>query len=84
MKREDFVKLAIEKHGDNYDFSLLPEEMKTKEKVPIICRVHGVFYKDFEHFVNRGVGCPLCSRSSRLIRPSPRDPLSPSPTTSWA
>lgn len=65
MKKDDFIKRAREIHGDKYDYSLLPEEFGTKEKVTIICPEHGEFLKDFGHHYYRKQGCPECAGKKR-------------------
>lgn len=65
MLKEEFTKKAEEVHGNKYDYSLLPEEMRTKEKVTIICPIHGKFEKDFEHHIGRKQGCPACAGRAR-------------------
>lgn len=46
--------------GNKYDYSLIVSVNSKKEKVPIICPIHGVFYKDYIHHVQRKQGCPEC------------------------
>ena len=82
MKRDVFIREATEKYSTKYDFSLLPDEMKAKEKVPIICPIHGKFYKDFQHFVKRGSECPLCSKRKRYTVEEFRNACAELPHTS--
>ena len=65
MKRDIFIKKAIEIHGESYDYSLIPEEFKTKDKLPIICPKHGIFYKDASHHIYSKQGCPECMGRKR-------------------
>lgn len=66
---EKFIKLAKDKHGDRYDYSLVgfPLPMK-QQKIPIICKKHGIFYQDIHNHLS-GSGCPKCksSRGENLI-----------------
>lgn len=56
---EEFIKLAKEKHGDKYDYSLV--EYKSKEDdVNIICKKHGVFSQKAALHL-KGSGCRACS-----------------------
>lgn len=64
IRRESFIANSIEAHGDRYDYSKVPNIIKTNEKVPIICKVHGVFLQTPYHHANRKQGCPLCNESS--------------------
>jgi len=57
---EDFIKGAILKHGDKYDYS--KSVYKNIEKnVIIICPEHGEFQQT-PHSHLRGGGCPVCAR----------------------
>ena len=49
----------IEKHGNQYDYSLV-EYKNDNTKVDIICKEHGVFSQSPCSHKN-GVGCPKCS-----------------------
>lgn len=54
-----FLKRAEEEHGDKYDYSKT-EYVSAKEKVCIICPLHGEFYqKPNAHLT--GNGCPKCA-----------------------
>jgi hypothetical protein len=56
-----FISLAIGKHGNLYDYSLV-EYKKGKIPVKIICIKHGVFeQKPVDHLSGRG--CPSCHKS---------------------
>jgi hypothetical protein len=59
-KKEDFVKKAIEKHGDKYDYSKVKYETN-REKVIIICPIHGEFKQTPYGHLN-GNGCTPCSK----------------------
>jgi hypothetical protein len=66
MDKETLIKKSIEIHGDKYDFSLVSSNFTTKEKLPIICPLHGIFYKSSEKFIGSKQGCPECSGKKRL------------------
>lgn len=56
---DDFIKKAIEIHGDQYDYSKV-EYKNSNEKVCIICKEHGEFWMTpMNHLL--GQGCPKCS-----------------------
>lgn len=60
-----FLKRAKEKHGDFYDYSLAEKGYtKFREKVPIICPVHGKFTQRAAHHT-LGSGCRKCSADLR-------------------
>lgn len=64
VRREDFIANSIKAHGNKYDYSKVPNKIKSDEKVPIICKVHGEFFQTPYHHANRKQGCPLCNESS--------------------
>nr|DAF11922.1 MAG TPA: Protein of unknown function (DUF723) [Bacteriophage sp.] len=45
MNKEYFIKKAQEIHGNKYDYSLV-EVSRSKDKVKIICPIHGVFVQE--------------------------------------
>lgn len=60
---EDFIKDAIEVHGNFYDYSQV-EYKNSHIKIIIICLVHGAFeQKAYTHL--NGAGCPKCGKLSR-------------------
>lgn len=66
MKKQDFIFKAKEHHGDEYDYSLLPEEFSTESKITIICSIHGKFeQKAGNHIYGKFNGCPYCGKESR-------------------
>jgi len=59
MTREEFIKKAQEAHGDKYDYSKIPSELKASDNVVIVCPIHGEFTQNARtHY--RGHGCPNC------------------------
>lgn len=67
MKKEVFIEKAIAVHGDKFDYSLLPDEFKTKEKIPVLCKEHGVFYITTGNHLSNKRGCPTCGNINRSI-----------------
>lgn len=61
--KEYFLKKAKEIHGDRYDYSLITEIKNNKDKIPIICPKHGIFYQAIENHILQRQGCPRCQRS---------------------
>jgi hypothetical protein len=53
-----FVKKATQVHGDTYDYSLVTY-VNSKQKIKIICSIHGTFDQSPNHHLN-GAGCPKC------------------------
>jgi len=56
---EQFIIDANNIHGDRYDYSLV-DYKNAKEKVKIICSIHGVFEQIPDSHL-RGRNCPLCA-----------------------
>lgn len=70
---ETFVQLAKEIHGDKFDYSLVKDFHDCRDKVKIICPVHGVFEIEvFQHIKGKKkpVGCVLCDRENKLLKGS--------------
>lgn len=55
---EKFIIKAIEKHGNTYDYSLV-NYTKAKDKITIICKLHGEFLQTPDSHI-RGRGCNNC------------------------
>lgn len=53
-ERADFI------HNNKYDYSLTSFD-NIREKVKIICPIHGVFEQKLENHISRGDGCPKCA-----------------------
>ena len=60
--REEYLKKAIAKHGDRYDYSKVVYE-GSRTKIEIICRDHGSFMQSPYHHL-LGHGCHICGRAS--------------------
>lgn len=67
MKKEVFIEKAIAVHGDKYDYTLLPDEFVNKDKVPVVCKDHGVFYITTGNHISNKRGCSICGNISRGI-----------------
>lgn len=62
LTTEEFVERAVKAHGDKYDYSLVVYR-HSREKVRIICPVHGEFEQIADCHINstRPCGCPVCA-----------------------
>ena len=61
MTTEDFIKKAIETHGDKYDYSKV-EYVNAQTKVCVICPIHGEFWMmPMNHIYQQKQGCPKCA-----------------------
>lgn len=63
MKKADFIEKARAIHGNKYDYSLIPEEFRGIDRIPLICDIHGEFVSIARNHIH-GVhsGCPICGR----------------------
>lgn len=61
--KEHFIINAKLIHGNRYDYSLITNIKNNREKLPIICPKHGVFYQTIDNHINQHQGCPNCQRS---------------------
>ena len=60
--QEDFIKKAIEAHGNKYDYSKA-EYVSTRYKIEITCPVHGSFFQNAGAHIYLGQGCPECGKN---------------------
>lgn len=65
MLKEVFLEKAHKMHGDTYDYSNVPNEFRAVDKIPIICKEHGVFYQAARNHTNQKHGCPVCGAMKR-------------------
>lgn len=65
----EFIKLANDKHGNLYDYSLC-EYVNLKTKINVICKHHGVFNIKAKNHLYCLNGCPTClnSKGEKNIR----------------
>lgn len=63
---EKFIKSAIEKHGNKYDYSKT-HYIKSSQKVIIICSKHGVFTQIANNHL-KGQGCSQCAGNMLLTK----------------
>ena len=63
LTTERFIEKAKAIHGDMYDYSIANCD-NIKEKISIICKLHGIFHQRYDHHLN-GHGCKLCSHKKR-------------------
>lgn len=65
MLKEEIINKGTTIFNGKYDYSLLGDVKTKKEKFPIICPEHGIFYKSYDHHIRRQQGCPECSGKKR-------------------
>jgi very-short-patch-repair endonuclease len=61
LTTEEFIKRSKEIHENTYIYPLFKYE-NTMTKVPIKCRIHGLFYQGVSQHMD-GQGCPKCNIS---------------------
>ena len=59
IKTLNFIKKAINIHNNFYDYSKVVYK-NAKDKVIIICKIHGEFYQTPNTHLSKS-GCPICS-----------------------
>lgn len=66
FRYSELVKLAKEKHNGKYEY---PEEndsiLLKSTKIPIICKIHGLFNLPMNRHIDRKHGCPSCGGTKR-------------------
>jgi protein-arginine kinase activator protein McsA len=63
LTREIFITKAVKIHGDKYDYSYLPNVIRSDLKISIMCKKHNmVFYQTVRSHL-QGSGCPRCGKS---------------------
>lgn len=58
----EVIKLANDVHNFKYDYSLITEYKNDREKLPIICKEHGIFYQTMNNHIKGKQGCPECGK----------------------
>ena len=58
---EDIIKRANYIHNNKYNYSLIRAYKNMKDKLEIICPIHGRFIQDADKHIIKGNGCKECS-----------------------
>lgn len=67
MNKENFILKSNKTHGDRYYYSKVPQDVKSKEKITIICPEHGEFEQiAYNHM--KGSRCKYCIREETSRR----------------
>lgn len=61
---DEFIRKAVELHGDQYDYTKIVEYINNKTEIPIQCNIHGIFYQTPDVHL-RGCGCPRCGDKAK-------------------
>lgn len=61
MDTEDFKRKAKKRHGNKYDYSHVSSSVTHKDKVTIVCPIHGEFVQNVNSHLLRS-GCPMCGK----------------------
>ncbi len=59
MSKEEFIEKAKQTHGNEYDYSKV-NYIGSREKVEIICKIHGSFWQQGAAHIHLKEGCPDC------------------------
>lgn len=62
---ESFIQKAKLLHGDKYDYSCV-EYLNMKQKIKIICPIHGEFLQAPEKHLYEKCGCPDCAGNQKM------------------
>ena len=62
MEKNIFIQKANEIHNNKYDYSLVNNTFACKDKLKIICPIHGMFEQRYDAHIT-GQGCGKCSKS---------------------
>ena len=69
LSRDEKLDKAIKIHNKRYDYSLITENFKVTDKVPIICSKHGIFYQSWNsHTGSKKQGCPRCHNMNMPLK----------------
>lgn len=63
LTKEVFIEEAKKIHGDKYDYSKIQEINSNREKVTIICPIHGPFEQIARDHLWKAAECPYCNVS---------------------
>jgi DNA-directed RNA polymerase subunit RPC12/RpoP len=63
LTQEQVLEKIKETHGNKYDYSKIIYS-GTKNKVDVICPIHGDFFITPDHLF-RGIGCPYCGKTAK-------------------
>lgn len=66
LTKDDFVRISLDIHGDNYDYSKV-NYVNNRRKICIVCPKHGDFWQTPGSHLS-GCGCPKCANNSRSIK----------------
>jgi len=61
--RAERIEAAVKVHGDKYNYSMLPDDIKASTVVSITCPDHGTFCPTIANHINHGSGCPVCANA---------------------
>lgn len=71
----DIIKRANSIHNNKYDYSLIKTYKNMKDKLEIICPIHGIFTQDASSHIKKEHGCKECSYISNGLRKRKKNAL---------
>ena len=67
LTTEEFIEKCITIHGNLYDYSMVTYT-GGKNKIKIICQIHGIFEQKGNNHINLKQGCPHCKGGVKITR----------------
>lgn len=64
ITNKEIVERAKSVHGDRYEYNENFEYKGIDEKMPIYCKIHGLFYQSPYNHIKNKQGCPYCNHRS--------------------
>jgi hypothetical protein len=59
---KDMLNICSVYFDNKYNYSLIDIDKSVKEKQPLLCKKHGIFYITLDAHFNKKSGCPKCSK----------------------
>jgi len=64
LTKNDFIEKSNIIHLNKYDYSFVPDNIKSHSKVPIFCLVHQTIFHQTPNKHLLGRGCPICKKQT--------------------
>ncbi len=61
LKTRKLINKAIQKHGDKFDYSMVPKNATGEDIVNLSCATHGLVKYSLRQHINTKSGCPECA-----------------------
>lgn len=68
-RREEYIQRCVNQHGNKYDYSLIPENVKISDSVKIFCKECGKYFEQtLNVHVRSVIGCQKCAGLEKLTQ----------------